>query len=291
MKKTKTKNIKTSEKSSWIERGLSVAECIDEAEKSQKVLANNSDFANAFSLKTDELGLAQLQYLFKADGLPIDIADPEYTIQAMIEGKIEGLSYISDLINHYMEEDPKIKKAVLPDVWNDCRKARQERLNEYNLSQSLNALASSSLRIFPLIALFDFTDLGYFKIIQDDCNDMVNFLKNVKKMSPVFLLILFSRINEIKDKFYYLIGYHRMKYEIRERYQNGPGAVSRESGETTIQRSIEVLVKCGGIDGYKNLPRGKKGEVRDAIEKKLNLKDSRHVYNILKKIENLPKTT
>jgi hypothetical protein len=238
-------------------------------------------------IRDDELGWTQSKYLLKdyrIDGLPITaIKDPKYTIKALIEDKIESLSYISDLINHYMEEDPKMRDAAsidfgkylkpeyqgkaidftkiegikewkdfqdtVPDqekcqtfTWNDFRKVRQERLNEYNLRQSLDVFAPSTLQIFPLAALLEHAELGCFKVIQDDCNDMVDFLKNVKKLTPVFLLILFSRMNEIERRFHYLMGYHRMRYERNEGTQKGRETIN-EKRSIKVKYVIEAYIK------------------------------------------------
>ena len=227
-------------------------------EKNITNFINNGDKKSVLSIT--ELSQAQLRYLLKdcrIDGLPIaTMADPERAIQTMIEGKIESLLHISDLINHYNKDDAKIKDAALPVLgkclkpkycktidpfnlreiqeweafldtvpdeqkyntltWNDFRKKRKKSLNGYNLSQSLEVFAPNTLRIFPLAALFDYTELGIFKIIQDDCNDMVDFLKHVKKLSPIFLIILFSRIDEIESRFNYLSGYFKVEYQRKE---------------------------------------------------------------------------
>lgn len=205
----------------------------------------------------DEISMMQLKYLlriFRPDKLKITkIKDPDYTLQALIEGKIEGLSNISDLINHYFEEYPKLRDAAIPDLerylkpeyqekaakkemmgasdflktvpdqekyctitWNDFRKTRQSRFNEYSLSKSLNVFIPSTLRIFPLLYLRHYTEPFVLKMIQDDCNDMVDFLKNVKILNPIVLIILFSRIDEILFRFFYYIGYQRMKYETKK---------------------------------------------------------------------------
>lgn len=226
-------------------------------------------------LGVSELGEAQLRYLNKdcrRDGLPIEaMADPEYMIQAMIEGKIEKLTYISILIERYKKDDPKIKDAVIPDfgkylkskycktidpsnlreikeweesldsvpdkqkyntlTWNDFRKRRKEKLNEYNQGQSLEVFAPNTLRIFPLTALLDYTELGSFKIIQDDCNDMVDFLKHVKKLSPFFLIIIFLRIDEIESRFNYLSGYFNLEYQWDKKIKEHMSKVGKKGGE------------------------------------------------------------
>lgn len=71
-----------------------------------------------------------------------------------------------------------------------------------------------------------------------------------------------------------------------EAYKAGPGALSKETGEGNRDRARQVLEKrCGGIDGYYTLARGEKGRIREEIEKTCTLKDSRHVYNILREIK------
>ncbi len=53
----------------------------------------------------------------------------------------------------------------------------------------------------------------------------------------------------------------------------------------SIKEAKKILEKIGGITGYDALGYGKKKPITDEIEKKLKLKDKRHVYNILNKIK------
>lgn len=140
---------------------------------------------------------------------------------------------------------------------------------------------------------YDIENPATLSNIRQDCCEFIDHIKclDISKMDV-------KKFEEIENGIAYrarfvflMMGYQVSKHRRKVTYEEGPGTMSRELGETTIQRSIEVLAKYGGIDGYRNLPRGKKDEVRNAIEKKLNLKDPRHVYNILKKIKNSPKTT
>jgi hypothetical protein len=225
-----------------------------------------------------ELSEAQLRCLSR--GCRIDgqaeevIADPEYTIQAMIEGKVEKLSYISTIINYYMKKDQQIRDATIPEItkylkpeyrykekvvnpsdlikmskwheklktlpdqekyhivtWDEFRKKRKKDLNEYNHSQSLEVFVPSTLRIFPLMEPSDYTERYLFKILLDDCKDMVDFLKNVKKLSPVFLLILFLRIEEIESRFNYLSGYYKVEYQGDEKIKEYLRQVGKKGGE------------------------------------------------------------
>ena len=220
-------------------------------------------------------------------------SDLDDFIELLKHAKIELLSDISSQIQDIIDDNAGLKVIDIPDVsdnscvsfisWNEFR---EKRLREINKS-----LHRQSLEGFPM-AWLDLThEMGCFKIIQDDCYDMIKVLRNVISFTPFLLQNLFSGIDEIQHRYYYSLGCYDTWYGRKIIYEDGPGTMSRELGETTIQRSIEVLAKYGGIDGYENLPRGKKHEVRNAIKEKLNLKDPRHVYNILNKIKNSPKTT
>ena len=81
------------------------------------------------------------------------------------------------------------------------------------------------------------------------------------------------------------IGYWTAKLERQIAYANNQGANSRELGDMSIKEAKKILEKIGGITGYDALGYGKKKPITDEIEKKLKLKDKRHVYNILNKIK------
>ncbi|MDA8126075.1 MAG: Arm DNA-binding domain-containing protein [Deltaproteobacteria bacterium] len=73
----------------------------------------------------------------------------------------------------------------------------------------------------------------------------------------------------------------------RVNYQQNQGRASADVGTGNIKRAQKVLEKCGGIDGYQKLSQGQKKPIRDEIEKICRYKDSRNVYNLIKKIKQL----
>lgn len=91
---------------------------------------------------------------------------------------------------------------------------------------------------------------------------------------------------EISEKSYEAIGYWSAKAEPKISAARNQGAMSKEIGELSIKEAEKILDKIGGIEGYIGLVHGQKKYFRDEIEKKLHLKDGRHVYNILKSIKN-----
>jgi len=188
------------------------------------------DEANPFW--TDPLSFNPEQTMFKdfPKEVPIKIiANPANVLNAMIVCWVEDLSYISELIQLYMKGSSKIKEAVLPDlfsisghpeyqsipvIWSEFRALRQSGLDGYNINQSLKPLGS--FRLFPMVEFVNHGAPGCFKIIYDDCVDMVKFLENVKQLDHPCLLSLFSGIHKIEGRFRYLMGYHRMDYEGRK---------------------------------------------------------------------------
>jgi len=90
----------------------------------------------------------------------------------------------------------------------------------------------------------------------------------------------------ISKKSHEVIGYWKPKLKTRMSYVNSQGQNSLEVGQCTINIAKDVLQKCGGIKGYDNLPRGKKGKVIDEIAKAVQFKDDRQVYKILNKLRN-----
>lgn len=273
-------------------------------EKKFTVVRDNTVFKKdeVYTLVNDPLSFEINQVVLK--DFPLDspppevIADPGYIIQEIIGRKIDDLSHISDVINLYMEENSEIKKAVVADVrslpWNDFRKLRQDWLRKANISYISEPPAISNPNtswyegpIFPLVPFFDsdYKDLSCFRIIGDDCDDLLDFLKNAKKLSSYILTYLFMGIiYDIERRFYYLIGYHRKKYERSEVYKNGPGQASAAVGKWTLIEAEKVLQAYGGIKGYDTLPRGQKSPVRDKIARAIKDPDGRNVFNVLKKM-------
>ena len=233
--------------------------------------------------------------------------DPKYAIQAMIQGKIESLLRILGLIEDYKKEDPEIEGAAkpilgkylkpeyrenidptnleenielekklgtLPDekkynvlTWNDFRKRRKERLEEYKRSPSLDVFAPNTLRVFPLAVLSDYTDVGIFKIIQDDCNDMVDFLKHVKKLNPVFLIILFLRIDEIQSRFDYLSGYIKVKYRPREIISEQARMAGKKGGEKPKKKQPIILAVVKYLEKHVRLKDKSNYEIAESFKK------------------------
>ena len=142
----------------------------------------------------------------------------EELIKILIKAGIDRLSTISRWIKYNIKFDQKISNATAPDVryyspifqpcpyisWNIFRDGRKARSNPQTFG--LAYIDSDSLR-----------QRGCFKIIQDDCDDMINVLKNVDALSPSLTESLISSINEIVGRYYYMAGYHGLKYLEREK--------------------------------------------------------------------------
>jgi len=90
----------------------------------------------------------------------------------------------------------------------------------------------------------------------------------------------------ISQKSHEAIGYWTPKLKKVMSYVNSQGQNSLEVGQWTMNTAKDVLRQYGGIKGYDNLPRGKKGKVIDEIEEAAKFKDGRQVFNILKKLRN-----
>ena len=88
-----------------------------------------------------------------------------------------------------MDIYPEIKSSAVPNLmsyedsnptshpncfmsWNDYRNERKAKINQSSQPFELINLDIGSLE----------TDLGFFKIIQDDCNDLIDFLKCYKTL-------------------------------------------------------------------------------------------------------------
>lgn len=54
---------------------------------------------------------------------------------------------------------------------------------------------------------------GYFRIIQDDCNDMTDVLQDLKTLNSPLMESVLLNIQIITGRFYYTMGYHRLKSE------------------------------------------------------------------------------
>jgi hypothetical protein len=82
-----------------------------------------------------------------------------------------------------------------------------------------------------------------------------------------------------------LIGQEARVWRASQPYKAGPGKKSAERGKYTISLVRMILEKiCGGIKGYKELPRGKKTLVKEVLAKE-TLLDTRQVENVLKKLK------
>ena len=90
----------------------------------------------------------------------------------------------------------------------------------------------------------------------------------------------------ISQKSHEAIGYWTPKLNKVMSYVNSQGKNSIEVGQCTMDMAKDVLKEYGGIKGYDNLPRGKKGKVIDKIEEAARFEDVRQVFNILKKLRN-----
>ena len=157
----------------------------------------------------------------------------EELIKILIRAGIDRLSTISRWINDNINFDPKISNAAIPDVryhspifqpcpyvsWNIFRDGRKARSNPSSKAFGLAYIDSDGLR-----------QIGCFKIIQDDCNDMIDVLKNVDTLSLSLAESLISSINEIVGRYYYMAGYHGLKYQENE---------GRKKGLETIQKKRE----------------------------------------------------
>ncbi|OPY13240.1 MAG: hypothetical protein A4E66_00844 [Syntrophus sp. PtaB.Bin001] len=218
------------------------------------------------------------------------IIDPEYIIQRLITHKMSILFHIRSIIDAYIKESPRIRKASITGVagfpWTEFRKLRRSCLENTNLSflsQPPDILKPDTIKpIFPIVPISDYGDLSTFQIIRDDCDDLARFLEGVEKLSPHFLSYLLSEvIYHIESRFHYLMGYHRKKFE--------RGKTTKEfneiAGKWTEDRVEKILDDCcGGIIGYDTLPRGKKKPIRDKIGKSIRDDDGRNVYKILARL-------
>lgn len=110
-------------------------------------------------------------------------------------------------------------------------------------------------------------------------------LKCIPKPQKKDLLQFFLYEEIIRCKASEAIGYWTAQLEKRIAYASNQGANSKELGDMSIKEAKKILEKIGGITSYDALGYGKKKPITDEIEKKLKLKDKRHVYNILKKIK------
>lgn len=90
----------------------------------------------------------------------------------------------------------------------------------------------------------------------------------------------------ISKKSHEAIGYWTPKLKNIMSYVNSQGQNSLEVGQWTMNTAKDVLKEYGGIKGYDNLPRGKKGKVIDEIGKATKFKNERQVYKILNKLRN-----
>ena len=219
----------------------------------------------------------------------------EESFRGLISAVIGKLSIISNFVDDAINILPKLKNAAIPNVryyhivfqpnpivsWDQYRNTRREAINK--------ALIDRSFHDFPL-AEIELKEAGSFKIIKDDCDDMMTvlrvFLNYNETLTFLLLKNIFERQTEIVSRYYYMVGYHGMKYEIGKRYIAGPGAASAQSGRWTLETAEKVLSRYGGIDVYDKLPHGKKGPVRADIAKAIKDPDGRNVYNILRKLRN-----
>lgn len=138
---------------------------------------------------------------------------------------------------------------------------------------------------FPM-ANYDFRDPAGLNILHDDCEDMLDLLHSRAELIDVGLAIdlLFIRCDMINARFHYLLGCVAEVQKRKKKYKDGPGKMSWELGQVTLDTATKALSSLGGIDGYDDLPRGKKGKVRDEVVRKCKLKDERHTYNIFKEL-------
>lgn len=166
-------------------------------------------------------------------------------IKNLVADEIFVLSKISDSICDFMNRDQKIKNAAVPDVsamshhppftyqsrtWNDFRDER-------------NAGMNSQVEVFAIanVDADGLHQIGCFKIIQDDCNDMVDALENAETLvSPLVESILLS-ISDVVGRYHYMCAYHGMKY--RENRQNDALIKGRNKGQETIAEKRSIKAK------------------------------------------------
>jgi hypothetical protein len=152
----------------------------------------------------------------------------------LISTGMDKLWFLSRDIDELMV-DPTRKNATVPDVryyppifqpcpyvsWNIFRDGRKARSNPQGFG-------------LAYIDTDDLRQIGCLKIIQDDCNDMIDFFKNVDTLSPLLAKSLISNISEIVGRYYYMTGYHGLKYlyeqTIRERGGKGGSQETRLKG-------------------------------------------------------------
>ncbi len=209
-------------------------------------------------------------------------------IKNLVADEIFVLSKISDSIDDFMNRDQEIKNAAVPDVsamshrppftyqsrtWNDFR-------------DEWNAGMNSPVEIFAIanIDADGLHQIGCFKIIQDDCNDMMEVLKNAETLTSPLVESILRSISDVVGRYHYMCAYHGLKYR-----RGTPITVrNRSIGEESVRLAITVLErKCGGIAGYNVLAHGRKKLVVEAIAKELLLKSDKQVYNIIAKIRKL----
>ena len=152
--------------------------------------------------------------------------------------------------------------------------------------------------------------LDSFRAIRQDCEILSNFLKiddtifDEKDFGAiehtvngfiqgVFTLIgvhdqeLQDKQSEIKEKLLY---YEDRDRQRKQAYIDGPGAMSKEQGELSVQKAKDILEEVGGIAGYDTLPHGRKTPIINKIAKALNPRaeapSTRNVNKLLNKIRN-----
>lgn len=180
--------------------------------------------------------------------------EAEFILEKLIEDlKREGISKlltISKIIDEAMEADPKIKPAAVPDVllygcvdpetkknysfcpWDDFRTLRKKHIND---------LPGHAAFLLGGVEEDDLDQIGYLKIIQDDCNDMIDFIKNAKPLNPSsFIKNIYEDLLIISGRFNHMGGYLGLKYREKLARRNS-GMGQKKAQEKRLSKFAETL--------------------------------------------------
>jgi hypothetical protein len=176
--------------------------------------------------------------------------DAEKTLELLIRGTIDQLSNISSWYDESIERRPDIKNAAKPNVrwhvpifepnplvsWDEYRNNRHKMISEKMLNQTL--------AVFPL-AYIDLKEIGCLHIIKDDCDDLLNVLKREGTVTPLSASGILSSIAEIIGRYYYMSGYHGLKYQ-REKFnrmRTTKSATTRREKRSEDKRNVKQSAK------------------------------------------------